>query len=298
MKVQFLGPLCAFGSSVTWAIGSALYGKLSAKHSPFTVNFLRAAVAVPFHLILALIFVPASFAMVNLQSLGWMGLSMVSSYILGDALFMKCVSYIGLSASLAIASAFPFWSALVGWLFRGEVLGVERFFGLLLVVAGSVAVIRGDSKLKTEAVPGLRNRRAWGIALAIFTSILWSFNPLAMAEASTILPVLTVNAVRMTFALIVCPLLAVASSGPTFLSEARVDIKKHWPIFLLEAGVGSFLYVYGASHAPLAVAAALSSLAPVVSVPVSIALNLEKPSGLRIAGVFTVVSGVLLLVTT
>jgi drug/metabolite transporter (DMT)-like permease len=53
--------------------------------------------------------------------------------------------------------------------------------------------------------------------------------------------------------------------------------------------------VYGLTHTSLVVGNTLSALAPVLSVPVSVALKLEKFSWIRTLAVLTVVVGLSLL---
>jgi drug/metabolite transporter (DMT)-like permease len=64
-------------------------------------------------------------------------------------------------------------------------------------------------------------------------------------------------------------------------------------VFLIEAYGGSYFYTYGLAHAPLAIGATLSSLAPILSVPVAIALKLEKFSPIRTLGVCLAVLGLI-----
>jgi drug/metabolite transporter (DMT)-like permease len=75
-----------------------------------------------------------------------------------------------------------------------------------------------------------------------------------------------------------------------------------WPVyrrnlwaFVIEGFGGSLFYLYGLSHSRLAVGAVLTSLAPVVSVPVAVAFGLERFSLARTAGVTMVVLGIILL---
>lgn len=219
---------------------------------------------------------------------------MISSYVLADALFMKAIQYLGLSTALSIASAYPFWSALWGWWVRGEALSAARLLGLVFVVMGSIIVIRAGTPVDIE---GKKTKmRKWGLFVALLTSVLWSLNPFALAQAGSELSSFTMNTIRLLFAVMFCPLFAFSASGPAFFKEARADFKKYWPIFFLESGLGSFFFVYGVTHAPLAVATGLTSLAPVVSVPVALLMKIEKPSAWKIAGVMLVAAGVILLV--
>jgi drug/metabolite transporter (DMT)-like permease len=69
-------------------------------------------------------------------------------------------------------------------------------------------------------------------------------------------------------------------------------------LFVLEAYCGSYFFVFGLAHSPLAVGSTLVALAPVISVPVALALRLETFSWKRTAAVITVVFGLYLLVGT
>jgi drug/metabolite transporter (DMT)-like permease len=64
----------------------------------------------------------------------------------------------------------------------------------------------------------------------------------------------------------------------------------------LESFVGCYFFVYGLSRSNLVLASILTSLAPVISVPVTVALKLEAFSWKRALGVVIVVLGLALLV--
>src|SRR4051812_25537796 len=109
----FLGPLCAFGSSVTWAVGSAGYSRLSRGHSPFAVNFTRGLVALPLFLAGFILSVGSwqgaldAVALLSPTAIAWFALSIFASYGLGDVLFMWSTRSLGVPAALAIGSTFP-----------------------------------------------------------------------------------------------------------------------------------------------------------------------------------------------
>jgi drug/metabolite transporter (DMT)-like permease len=84
--------------------------------------------------------------------------------------------------------------------------------------------------------------------------------------------------------------------GQPILLPASALRRAGW-IFVLEAYGGSMVFMYGLANSPLVLGSALTSLAPVISVPVALALGLEKPSFLRTFGVATVVAGLWLLTT-
>ncbi len=76
-----------------------------------------------------------------------------------------------------------------------------------------------------------------------------------------------------------------------------ISVYRSWYwLFIFEAFGGSYFYLVGLSHSSLAIGSTLASLAPVISVPVAIALRLEAFSWKRTAAVITVVFGLFLLV--
>ena len=68
------------------------------------------------------------------------------------------------------------------------------------------------------------------------------------------------------------------------------------PAILTDALCGSMFYVYGLSHTDLAVGSTLSSLAPLISVPVAIAVGEERWSAPRFLAVTTTTIGVVVLI--
>lgn len=307
----WLGPACAFMSSVTWAVGSTFYSRLSRDYSPFAVNFGRALVALPLFLVAA--FVTAgglteglsAYASLRVESVGWFFLSMVASYGLGDALFLWSAGSIGVPAALAIGSSYPVWTALAGWRWSGQSLTPIRWVGLLVTVVGVAVVILSVSSRRAEGELARGEAQArsgrggalGGIAMAIGTSLMWALNSVAVARGTETVGAPVGNSIRMAVALGLCALLgrALVRSHP-ILMPARVFRSYLW-LFVLEAFGGSYFFLVGFSQAPLAVAATLSSLAPALAVPFGWLMRTEPVSWLRLAGIGMVVGGVTVLLS-
>jgi drug/metabolite transporter (DMT)-like permease len=299
LEMSALGPLCAFGSSVTWAVGSSAYSRLSQKYSPFAVNFARALIALPLF-ILAAFFVSggwneglAHFQSLRLEHWGWFTLSMTASYGLGDTLFLWSTRSLGVPGALAIASCYPLWTVACGYFFTGQTLSWTQGIGIGVTLAGIVTVILNGPKSE-EAPKGVS---AIGILLALATSVAWATNSFATSRGGADLLAPVGNTIRMIMALILS-----ASFGKFFSPKTAIFLPEKqylsslW-LFVLEAFLGSYFYMYGLSHTPLTLGTVLVSLAPVISVPVALLLRLEKFSVFRTLGVLMVVFGVWLLLT-
>lgn len=304
MSFQFtnaeLGPLSAFCSSLTWAIGSTGYARLSRRYSGFAINFLRAMIALP--LFILVVFLTAGgvaagydqYRSVHLSHVGWLALGMYSSYGLGDVMFMWSTRSLGVSGALAIASSYPLWIALVGVVFQNQQLLVSQWVGLFFSILGIGGVILSSPR-EIQRGPADRSSLVRGLFLAFFTSILWALHGYAVNHAGKELTLAVGNSVRMLVAMPLCYVSSKIFEPHLKLSLPLQGLKNSLWIFVIEAFGGSCFFMYGMSHSPLAIGSTLSALAPVISVPVAWFFGVEKFSISRSLGVFFVVFGIALL---
>jgi len=329
--VQPLGSAAAFLSSVTWAIGTTFYSRLAKEHSPLVVNFTRALIALPFFLVLAFLSAGgfaagvAEFTQLDRAHWGWLALSMMASYGLGDSFFYLSTRSLGVPGALAIASAYPLWTTVGGVLLQGQKVSVPQFAGLVLTLGGMILVILNQPRMGATSaardasliVPpfedqfvGLRHsrqdpllsRRGMGVCLALLTSLFWATNSYSVARGGAGVPTGVANTIRMVFALVLTTVLG-ALLGRMGLSQRKpVERILPWPliktyawVFACEAFGGSFLFMYGLSHSSMAIGSTLSALAPVIAVPVAWVTGAEKVSFARTGGVVGVVIGLWLL---
>jgi len=300
MSSSALGPLCAFCSSVTWAIGSTGYAQLSRQHSPFAINFSRALLAFPLFIVATLISAGgisgalAQYATLKGFHFGWLTLAMLASYGLGDVLFMSSTRSLGIPGALAIASSYPLWVAIAGYIFLGERLSGVQWMGLLVALSGIGIVILSST---SQSHPMARKSLARGILFAVLTSAFWSLHGYAVSRGGKDLSLPVGNTARMGAALLVC-----LGSGKFIDPRLKLvlpwkEFRRNFWLFVLEAFVGSCLFMYGMSHSPLAVGSTLSALAPVISVPAAWIFGVEKFSIPRTFGVCLVVFGVSMLMS-
>ena len=310
----WIAPLCALMSSVTWAVGSNAYSKLARNNSAFAVNFTRGIFALPCFFTVALIETGGvaqlyhAFRSVHLYQLGWFCLSMFASYAFGDSVFLWAARDLGVPATLAIGSIFPVWTAIAGYFLLGQTLAIFQICGLLMAVSGVIVVILNGPKLVItgeigEILPVIdpltspaKKTLVKGVFLAVVTSFMWALNSYAVNRGAQGMSAAVGNAIRMSIA----PFLVFGISRVLgYRGRMTVPFQQvatfSWAFFLEVFG-GSYFYMYGLVHAPLAIGPALTGLAPVIAVPVALALKLEKFSLPRTIGICLVVVGICFLV--
>ncbi len=299
MDSNFLGPICAFGSSATWAVGSSQYSRLSKNYSSFSVNFARALVALPLFILAT--FLTAGgitqglllFKEIKLTHWGWFALSMTASYGLGDSLFLMSARHLGVPAALTIASFYPAWTVMGGYFWGGVEVSIQQGMGLILSILGLIIVILSSFK-----PDGFSKKRQWsvtGILLAFATSVSWATNGFAVFQSGTQLSPSVGNTIRMLVALPICFVFSQIVTPRSSIILPKKELFRNFWVFVIEAFLGSYFYLYGISHTPIALGSILASLAPVISVPVALVLGLEKFSLFKTLGVVWVVGGISLL---
>ena len=161
---------------------------------------------------------------------------------------------------------------------------------MLLCVVGVILLVR----LSPTAASGSRGRARDGLVLAGITSVLWAGNSIAIKFGSPGLDVAQVNGIRYSFAL------ALLTCGIRLTGQPMSVSKRSWksltPAIVADGVLGSSFYVYGLAHSDLAIGATLSSLAPLISVPIAIAAGEEQWNGGRAAAVVMTVAGAVMLV--
>ncbi len=297
-----LGPISAFLSSCTWALGSGVYSRLSHAHSAFAINFTRALFALPLFFGAAVFSQGLnSLASIEAHHLAWLTLSMVASYGIADAFFLASTRALGVPGALSIASLYPAWTVLLGVMKGERLLSAREGMGLVLTLFGVFYTLRvGKSVRESVQAEQSSDQIRTGVLFAVVTSFLWALNSFSVVQGAQGLSLHWVNVIRMSAALLICGLLGLISQkragAPGWRPGLSLsDIGRNGWVFPVEAFGGSLFFAYGLANSPLVVGATLSSLAPILSVPLAWVAGDEKFSLKRGLGVALVTLGLTLL---
>lgn len=279
---------------MTWAWATVGYSRLAKTNSAFAVGFVRSLIGLCLFTIATIIVGGISaYNQVTLPHIGWFTLSAVASYGFADALFLFSTRSLGVSGALAVTATYPLWTSLFGFFFKNETLANTQVLGLLITIIAVIIVV-----LTTPRREEKHSRKTVfiGLGLALATSILWAVNGYAVANGATGVIVPVANTLRMICAIPVTALFAKIFVPRASLLIPKSQLKPELKYFVVESFFGSMFFTYGLSHSPLAIGSTLSSLAPVVSVPLAWINKSEKITFVRTAGIVGVVVGLTLLV--
>lgn len=294
-----LGIACSFLSSVTWAVGVTVYAQHSLKWTGYQINWTRALVSLPVFAILALL-TGASLSTLNAFTLGWMTVSILCSYGLGDLCFFAASRKLGVPSALAISSAYPIWNYCFALLVGEEAANLRKSLAVIWVVLSvAVVILTGPRALLKESKSRQNleiNSVFWiGLVFAVVTSLFWAANSYAISKLGKNSNLFLVNAVRMALAAAIVQVLGLIHLRKRVVGLPISELRIRGWAYLFESVGGATFYVYGLGHTAASIGPVLSSLAPVITVPFAWWTGAERISLARLLGVTSVVIGLWLL---
>lgn len=164
METARLGELAALATAGCWTITALSFESAGRRVGSLPVNFIRLILAFLFLMIFGWLtrgrFLPTD---ASLHAWGWLGLSGLVGFALGDLCLFRAFLLVGARISMLLMSLVPPITALIGLLFLGEQLTSVDWIGMALTVGGVTWVVRERPRESDQ--PG-RRRRA-GILLGL-----------------------------------------------------------------------------------------------------------------------------------
>ncbi|MBZ2174144.1 DMT family transporter [Schnuerera sp. xch1] len=296
MIKQNLGELAALATALCWTINGIVFEDASKRVGSLVVNYLK--------LILGFIFVSVycffargMFLPMDATTNNWTWL-MFSGFIgffLGDLFLFQSYVEIGARISLLIMASSPPITALLGFIFLREKLGLISIIGMFVTVSGIAIVIlnkeKDEKKIKlTHSKKGLIYAflGAFGQALGLIVSKIGmgDYNPFAATQ------------IRIISGLISFTILFFATKK---YGDVKLAFKNR--IAMRNIAVGSFfgpflgvtLSLVSLKHTSAGISSTLTSIMPVIIIPFSIIIFKEKIKPKEIFGAIISVAGIAIL---
>ncbi len=290
---NYIGELAALGTSLSFSFGSLLFTFAGRQIGSMNVNRIRLIIAAIF-LTVTHWFTLGSLFPVDAapQRLLWLSLSGMVGLVLGDLFLFQAFVVIGPRISMLLMSLAPIIAAIQAWIFLGEKLTGGQIFGILLTVGGIAWVIlekQGNGARDPEYGHGLwlglggAIGQATGFVLAK-NGIYGDFSPVSA------------NLIRMVAALLLLWAITFAqgqakSTISTFFSSPKGMLATTGASF-----VGPFLGVslslFALQRIEVGVASTLTSLPPILLLPISYFIFKERFGWGAVAGTFVAMAGV------
>lgn len=291
LSLPALGAACALASAFTWAVTSLLVRTVSPPLNSVTVSAVRSLLGGG----LLLTWVLVTGGVGRLAAIGetnflLLAVSIVLAIALGDVMFFESARFLGLARAMTVSMVYPLMSAGFAAIFLGEPLTARVGIGSVVTLTGlGLIVLARNGERVSEGRLGV------GLAAAFTAAVAWAASLLLLKPAMGTLDPVTAQAVRLPLAALVLFATPWGWGAPRQMLAA--DRPTLWRVALLAAitAGSSVLFVTSVKWADVAVAAVLSSTAPLFALPLGLVFLGERVTRSALVGTALAVTGVALI---
>ena len=288
--MQYLGESAALLTSLCWSLNSVCFTVAGRRVGSASVNLGRLLMAWGVLVLVHLALYGSCFPMqVGGARLGWLGMSGLIGFALGDAVLFEAFVLIGARLAMLLMTLSPIFSALLAWLFLGQSMSLPKVMAMAVTMGGIAWVVWGDGD--HQAHPHLWRGILLGIGGALGQSVGLVFSLFGLAGN---FPPISANLIRVTAGMVAL-LLYFGATGRLRGTLGSLRDGRATAFIGLGAITGPVLGVVlsliAIAKAPMGVAATLMSLSPVILLPVSHFVFKEKVGGHAILGTLLALAG-------
>lgn len=306
----YTGHFAALLTSVAWTFTSVFFTIGGRRVGSPIVNRTRLLLAVIFVAITHTLTFGTPFPDAEPFRWGWMAISGLLGFIIGDASLFQAFVMIGPRLAMLLMSLAPVINTAMGWLLLGETLAPLELLGIALAVGG-VMVVVSDRRNGENGPPGGEAQKIDDPAAArryYLIGVLFGLGG-AFGQATGLFasdqglvgdfPALSGNLIRLIAATTTIWLFTIArGQAVNGFRRLRQEPRALYAI-IAGAVAGPFIGVWfsliAVQNAPLGIAATLTSLAPIFLIPVARVVFKERVTARAVLGTIFSVSGVALL---
>ncbi len=288
--MPYLGETAALLTSLCWSLNSVCFTLAGRRVGSAAVNLLRLLMAWGvLVLVHQLVYGQVFPFQAGATRLGWLGMSGLIGFALGDAVLFEAFVLIGARLAMLLMTLSPIFSALLAWAFLGQSLSLPKVLAMAVTLGGIAWVVWGDGD--HQAHPHLWRGVLLGIGGALGQSVGLVFSKFGLAGS---FPPISANLIRVTAGVIgLVAWFALTGRLRRSLNATR-DARATAFIGLGAVSgpvLGVVLSLVAITLAPMGVAATLMSLSPVILLPVSHLVFKEKVGGHAILGTLLALAG-------
>jgi drug/metabolite transporter (DMT)-like permease len=288
--MSFVGESAALATSVLWSGSSMVFTFAGRRIGSEAVNIGRLLVALAILMGVHLVLFGTLFPMnAGAARLGWLGISGLIGFALGDAVLFESFVLVGPRLAMLMMTTSPLFSALMGWALLDQRISLAKLLAMLVALAGIAWVV--TARRDAEAHPHLLRGLVLGIGGALGQAVGLLFSHYGLEGQFH--PV-SANLVRVAAGSLAL-LLWFGLRGQ--LHGNLVGFRDRTALALLTLGaiigpvLGVVLSLVAIAHTSQGVAATLMSLSPVLLLPLAHVFLGEKVGARAVVGTVVALVG-------
>jgi len=296
---HYLGELFAILTAICWAITSTAFEHAGKKIGSLSLNIIRLWFAFIFLMIYSGVTRGLPLPIdASLASIKWLVISGLIGLVIGDLFLFEAFTQIGARISMLIFSSVPPMSALLAYILLGDTMTLLQILGMLVTVIGIGIVILTKDTSKEKSKVKLAHPIV-GILLAFggaFCQALgYIVGKLGVQSGLGNYDAFAATQIRIIAAILGFTLIITIKKGwPTVLSGLKQKDAMITTIIgsIFGPFIGVSLSLLALNYTTPGVASTLTSITPILLIPVAYLLYKEKLALKEIIGVITAIAGV------
>jgi drug/metabolite transporter (DMT)-like permease len=280
------GELAGLGAALCWAYNAVFFGKAGKRIGSFTVSHIRMWIALPFLLLLHLLLHGTPLVLIPGTSWFYLGLSGFIGFFLGDILLFEAFVLLGPRLTMLVMSLAPvIGTALSRWMLNEKPSLLELV--AIVTAAGAVGWVVSEKKKKDngEEEPHELKGLLFALGGALGQALGMVLSKMGMASG---LSVITSNLIRALFGLSAFFLFTLLTKR--FAKDIRKFISDRPAALFISTStligpvLGVILALYAVKTIFVGVALTLTSLSPIILIPVAHFIDKERITLRSLAG--------------
>jgi DME family drug/metabolite transporter len=291
-----IGEISALGSALCVAVAGTFFKSQMYQTDAIVINFWRFNFAAVFFIVI--LFFTHGFndlIYISWTTLIYLVASTFLTAVMGETFYLKSLSLIGLSRSIAISSIYPFFTMMLATFFLGESLTWFIALGAILVAYGVYLITSSFKKnISGSAIFFSKDYRE-GVLLAIMAAVFWACSVIFLKLVVRDMNIIAVNVIRFPLAVL---LLLIFIPRTDIFRVTRKQLHSVAVITIggvLDMGLGSLLFLFALQHAGAVRTTILASVSPFFAVPLAIAFLKEKVTLKVYLGILLTIAGICLV---
>jgi len=207
---KFSGLACA----PLWALSSILLKTQTNKLDALRINAIRGIFASLFLVAIVPVFGKTEqFNHISLSSVIYLWSSVIIGIVMGDTLYIKGMTIIGVSRALPISIIYPVFVLPFSIIIAGDRPSALVIVGMFVIVLGLYFIT--SSQQGTDKSLGItRKQYWWGVFLVLAAALLWAIGTTVLDFAMKALDTFIAGAIRMPFMTAVLWIAIMLRGGP------------------------------------------------------------------------------------
>lgn len=291
-----IGEISALGSASCAAVGGTFLKTQMRQVDAIVINFWRLGFAAAFFIVILLL----THGFNDLIHISWITLiyllaSTFLTPVMGGTFYLKSLSLIGLSRSIAISGIFPFFTIVLAVLFLGESLTWFIVLGAILVAYGVYLITSSFKRYVSGSAVFFSEDHRKGVLLAIMTALFWACSVILLKLVIRDMNIIAVNAIRFPLAVLLLLIFIPRTNAFRMIRKQPRSVAVIALGGIFDMGLGSLLFLFALQHTGAVRTTILTSVSPLFAAPLGIAFLKEKVTLKVVLGILLTIVGIWLV---